>query len=50
MLAMTVSMAACGSGGGEAPAPAPTDGEGGEEVSSDVGDLITVGYASWCRV
>ncbi len=43
MLAMTVSMAACGSGGGEA--PAPTDGEGGEEVSSDAGDLITVGYA-----
>ena len=43
MLAMTVSMAACG--GGEAPTPPPTDGEGGEEVSSDAGDLITVGYA-----
>ena len=39
MLAMTVSMAACG--GGEAPTPPPTDGEGGEEVSSDAGYLMT---------
>ena len=45
MLAMTVSMAACGSGGSDAPAPAPTEGEEGTETSGDAGDLITVGYA-----
>ncbi len=45
MLAMTVSMAACSSGGSDTPAPTPTEGEEGGEVSSDAGDLITVGYA-----
>ena len=44
MLAMTASMAACGSSG--EPAPTPEDGEGGDtNVSSEAGDLITVGYA-----
>jgi len=42
MLAMTVSMAACSSPS----APTPEDGEGDDtNVSSEAGDLITVGYA-----